>query len=135
MIKGRSAKNFRLYPSGRSKGATGGLPVSAPSTTEDTGGQAASGTQAKRAPPMADGSNFTFWAWPPPGISAQDTNYNPVTTWWSGVLSQIGFINIKNMNSGDSDLEMRIASEVGSYGRQLGWITDAQRPFVSIWSG
>jgi hypothetical protein len=69
---------------------------------------------------MADGSNFTFWAWSPPGISVQDSNYNPVTSWWSGVLSQIGFLNIKNMNSDNGDLEMRIASEVGSYGRQRG---------------
>jgi len=52
-------------------------------------------------------------------------SYNPVTSWLSGAMSQIGFINISNMSSGDSDLEKSIIREVGSYGRQLGRITEA----------
>ena len=76
---------------------------------------------------MADHSSSTTWAWPPPGMFALDTigSYNPVTSWLSGAMSQIGFINIENMSSGDSDLEKSIIREVGSYGRQLGRIMEA----------
>ena len=82
---------------------------------------------------MADDSNSTTWAWPPPGMFALDTigNYNPVTSWLSGAMSQIGFINIGNMSSGDRDLEKSIIREVGSYGRQLGRITEALQAVCS----
>jgi len=82
---------------------------------------------------MADDSSSTTWAWPPPGMFALDTigSYNPVTSWLSGAMSQIGFININNMSSGDSDLEKSIIREVGSYGRQLGRITEALQAVFS----
>jgi hypothetical protein len=69
---------------------------------------------------MADNSSSTSSVWP--GI-AWDTigSYNPVTS----ILTQIGFININNMSSADRDMEKSILREVGSYGRQLGWIAEA----------
>jgi hypothetical protein len=40
-------------------------------------------------------------------------------------VSQMGFININQMESTDSELEQRIVKEVASYGRQLGRVVDA----------
>jgi predicted mannosyl-3-phosphoglycerate phosphatase (HAD superfamily) len=57
--------------------------------------------------------------------------YNPVTSWLTGAMSQIGFINIRNMSAGDSDLEKSIIRDVGSYGRQLGRITEALQAVCS----
>jgi hypothetical protein len=76
---------------------------------------------------MAGNSSSTSWAWPPPGMFALDTigSYNPVTSWLSGAMGQIGFININNTSSGDPDMEKSIIGEVAGYGRQLGWITEA----------
>jgi hypothetical protein len=58
-------------------------------------------------------------------------SYNPVTSWLSGAMSQIGFINITNMSSGDRDLEKSITREVAGYGRQLGRITEALQAVCS----
>jgi len=82
---------------------------------------------------MADDFSSTTWAWPPPGMFALDTigRYNPVTSWLTGAMSQIGFINIRNMSAGDSDLEKSIIRDVGSYGRQLGRITEALQAVCS----
>ena len=82
---------------------------------------------------MADDSSSTTWAWPPPGMFALDTigTFNPVTSWLKGAMSQVGFINIENMSSGDKDLEKEIIHEVGSYGRQLGRITEALQAVCS----
>jgi hypothetical protein len=58
-------------------------------------------------------------------------SYNPVTSWLSGAMSQIGFINIANMSSDDAGLEKSIIREVSGYGRQLGRITDALQAICS----
>ena len=82
---------------------------------------------------MADDSSSTTWAWPPPGMFSLDTigTFNPVTSWLKGAMSQVGFINIENMSSADSDLEKEIISEVGGYGRQLGRITEVLQAVCS----
>lgn len=82
---------------------------------------------------MPDDSSSSTWAWPPPGMFSLDTigTFNPVTSWLKGAMSQIGFINIENMSSGDSDLEKEIITEVGGYGRQLGRITEALQAVCS----
>jgi hypothetical protein len=46
-------------------------------------------------------------------------SYNPITSWFTTTLSQVGFVNIQEMKSDDPDLEKRIISEIGSYGKQL----------------
>src|SRR4051794_21150897 len=40
-------------------------------------------------------------------------------------LGQLGLINITTAAAGDAGLERRIVEQVASYGRQLGWLTDA----------
>jgi hypothetical protein len=40
-------------------------------------------------------------------------------------LGQLGLINITTTAAGDAGLERRIVEQVASYGRQLGWLTDA----------
>jgi hypothetical protein len=60
--------------------------------------------------------------WPLSGDVSQWIN----PTWWLGSFGQqLGFINVNQVNSGDPQLERRIVEEVGSYGRQLGWMTEA----------
>ncbi len=44
---------------------------------------------------------------------------------WFRSVSKIGLINIDLGKAGDPDLERDILAEVGSYGRQLGQISDA----------
>jgi len=58
-------------------------------------------------------------------------SYNPVTSWLNGAMSQIGFINISSMSSGDRELEKSIIHEVAGYGRQLGRITEALQAVCS----
>jgi len=50
---------------------------------------------------------------------------NPFTFFLRAVGSQFGLINIKFAQSSDPELEARILSEVGSYGKQIGQIGDA----------
>jgi hypothetical protein len=50
---------------------------------------------------------------------------NPWTWWLRATFGQIGFINVNETDSGDPALEQRIVGEVASYGRQLGWISEA----------
>jgi len=61
------------------------------------------------------------------GSVSQD--YHPFTSWWPDwfrtTMGQFGFINIEEMKSDDSALEMQIVSEVGSYGMQLGRVVEA----------
>lgn len=65
----------------------------------------------------------------PGGGDLDMSNYRPITTYLSaalsGALSQIGFINIYETNTDHAALEQNIIGEVGSYGRQLGWVIDA----------
>ena len=46
-------------------------------------------------------------------------------TWWIRSFGQFGFININETNSGDPAVEQQITQQVASYGRQLGWISEA----------
>jgi hypothetical protein len=50
---------------------------------------------------------------------------NPWTWWLRATFGQIGFINVNETDTGDAALEQRIVREVASYGRQLGWISEA----------
>jgi hypothetical protein len=60
--------------------------------------------------------------WPLSGDVTQWIN----PSWWMGSLAQqFGFININETSSADPQLEQRIVGEVASYGRQLGWISEA----------
>ena len=45
-------------------------------------------------------------------------------TFFSRFLGQFGFININNAKTPDAGLETTIVEEVGSYGRQIGRISD-----------
>jgi hypothetical protein len=45
---------------------------------------------------------------------------NPITSWWSG-----NQISVNLVESGSPDTEAEILRRVGSYGRQIGKITDA----------
>jgi hypothetical protein len=53
-----------------------------------------------------------------------DQTINP-WTWFFRGISQFGLININLGQSGDPDLEQTVLDEVGSYGRQIGQISDA----------
>jgi hypothetical protein len=67
---------------------------------------------------MSDGKT----SWPLGGDVSQWIN----PTWWLGSFGQqLGFINVTQVRSGDPQLERRIVEEVASYGRQLGWVTEA----------
>ena len=46
-------------------------------------------------------------------------------TWWIKSFGQFGFININETNSGDPAVEQQVVTQVASYGRQLGWISEA----------
>ena len=60
--------------------------------------------------------------WPLSGDVSQWIN----PSWWMGSFAQqLGFININETSSADPQLEQRIVAEVASYGRQLGWISEA----------
>ena len=66
--------------------------------------------------------------WPLSGDVSQWIN----PTWWLGSFGQqLGFINVNAVNSGDPQLERRVTEEVASYGRQLGWISEALDTVVS----
>lgn len=56
---------------------------------------------------------------------------NPWTVWIKSLNQQLGFININNINSGDSEMELKIVQDVASYGRQLGWIMEVLDLLVS----
>ena len=53
-----------------------------------------------------------------------DQTINP-WTWFFRGITQFGFININLGQSADPDLEQEILDDVGSYGRQIGQISDA----------
>src|SRR5918993_1885025 len=50
---------------------------------------------------------------------------NPWTWWFKFTGNQVGFINIYEMESSDSEQERKIVEEVASYGKQLGRIVEA----------
>jgi hypothetical protein len=53
-----------------------------------------------------------------------DQTINP-WTWFFRGISQFGLININLGSSADPNLEQQILDDVGSYGRQIGQISDA----------
>jgi hypothetical protein len=66
--------------------------------------------------------------WPLSGDVSQWIN----PTWWMGSFAQqLGFININETSSADPQLEQRIVAEVASYGRQLGWISEALETVIT----
>lgn len=60
--------------------------------------------------------------WPLSGDVTQDIL---PWTWWLRFMGQFGLININYGRTADPALERRILDEVGSYGRQLGRISEA----------
>ena len=58
----------------------------------------------------------------------------PVVQWFDWIVrkqgEQFGFINIYNVSSADREAERRIIEDVGSYGRQLGWVIEALKILV-----
>ena len=54
-----------------------------------------------------------------------DQTINP-WTWFFRGIGQFGLININLGSSADPDLEQQILDDVGSYGRQIGQISDAR---------
>ena len=50
---------------------------------------------------------------------------NPWSWWFKFTGQQVGFINVYEMESSDSEQERRIVEEVASYGKQLGRIVEA----------
>jgi hypothetical protein len=50
---------------------------------------------------------------------------NPWAWWFKFTGNQVGFINVYEMQSSDSEQERKIVEDVASYGKQLGRIVDA----------
>ena len=50
---------------------------------------------------------------------------NPWELWIRSISAQTGFINIRNVSTGDPGLEQEIVETVAGYGRQLGRIGEA----------
>jgi hypothetical protein len=50
---------------------------------------------------------------------------NPWSWWFKFTGNQVGFINVYEMQSSDSEQERKIVEEVASYGKQLGRIVEA----------
>ncbi len=50
---------------------------------------------------------------------------NPWTAVFSPIGSQLGVININRGRSSDPDVEQEVLSDVGTYGKQIGRISDA----------
>jgi len=50
---------------------------------------------------------------------------NPFTAFFSPIGSQLGVININLGQSSDPEVEQEVLSDVGTYGKQIGRISDA----------
>jgi hypothetical protein len=50
---------------------------------------------------------------------------NPFTAFFSPIGSQLGVVNINLGQSSDPDVEQEVLSDVGTYGKQIGRISDA----------
>jgi hypothetical protein len=59
------------------------------------------------------------------GPLSGDVNQAIDTSLVHAIGDQLGFININTTRAGDAQLERTITEQVASYGRQLGWLTDA----------
>ena len=63
-------------------------------------------------------------------------NYTPITPWINflrGATGQWGLINVNNMKTEEPDTEAGIIESVGSYGKQLGRITEGSKPSANGW--
>ena len=65
--------------------------------------------------------------WPLSGDVVQDIL---PWTWWLRFAGQLGLVNINLGRTPDPDAERRILDEVGSYGRQLGYISEALQAVI-----
>lgn len=74
---------------------------------------------------MANGSSIHS-----PFSGAVDQAFDFMNTWFRNIGGQFGLVNITVGSTADSDLEKRILGGVGTYGRQLGRISDALRVLV-----
>lgn len=74
-------------------------------------------------PAQAMRANF----WPLSGDVTQDIL---PWTWWLRFAGQLGFININLGRTAAPDVERQILDEVGSYGRQLGRVSEALQAVV-----
>jgi hypothetical protein len=74
--------------------------------------------------PFAAISADTFPRVPLAALRNVDQTINP-WTWFFRGISQFGLININLGQSSDPNLEQSILDDVGSYGRQIGQISDA----------
>lgn len=56
--------------------------------------------------------------------------FDLMNSWFRNIGGQIGLVNITVGSTADPDLEKRILEGVGTYGRQVGRISDALRVLV-----
>jgi len=52
-------------------------------------------------------------------------NVSQPWSWWTDSMSQVGFINVNEVQSSDPRMEKEIVENVAGYGKQLGRITEA----------
>lgn len=74
---------------------------------------------------MASNSNVYF-----PWSGAVDQAFDLMQSWFRNIGGQVGLVNITVGSTADPEMEKRIVGGVGSYGRQLGRISDALRVLV-----
>ncbi len=72
------------------------------------------------------------------GIAVSNVNFAPRNltqainpwSWFQSALQAIGFVNIYQLNTPAPETERRIIEEVGSYGRQLGWLAEGLQVLI-----
>lgn len=75
---------------------------------------------------MANESTSIHYPW----SGAVNQAFDIMNSWFRTAAGQIGLVNITVGSSADPELEKRILEGVGTYGRQLGRISDALRVLV-----
>ena len=65
-----------------------------------------------------------------PWSGAVTQAFDIMNSWFRTVSGQVGLVNITVGSTADPELEKRILEGVGTYGRQLGRISDALRVLV-----
>jgi hypothetical protein len=74
---------------------------------------------------MAKAANVNY-----PLSGAVDQFFDFMNSWLRNIGGQIGLVNITVGSTADPEVEKRILEGVGTYGRQLGRISDALRVLV-----
>lgn len=74
---------------------------------------------------MANGSSVHY-----PLSGAVDQAFDFMNSWFRAIGGQFGLVNITVGSTADPETEKRILEGVGTYGRQLGRISDALRVLV-----